>query len=91
MSIEEINVLEEEDKNSGKVLCVQYVLVEQVICLVYGEEGLQAVKCIIECLFSGFLSVLSEVDFEQLVQDGVLMVEMEKGVDLMQVLVDFEL
>lgn len=90
MDIEEINVLEEEDKNSGKVLCVQYVLVEQVMCLVYGEEGLVVVKWIIECLFSGLLSVLSEVDFEQLVQDGVLMVEMEKGVDLMQVLVDVE-
>lgn len=91
MSIEEINVLEEEDKNSGKVSRVQYVLAEQVIRLVYGEEGLQAVKRIIECLFSGFLSALSEADFEQLAQDGVSMVEMEKGVDLMQVLVDFEL
>lgn len=37
------------------------------------------------------LSALSEADFEQLAQDGVPMVEMEKGADLMQALVDSEL
>ncbi|STL57922.1 tyrosyl-tRNA synthetase [Escherichia coli] len=45
-------------------------------------------KRITECLFSGSLSALSEADFEQLAQDGVPMVEMEKGADLMQALVD---
>jgi len=48
-------------------------------------------KRITECLFSGSLSALSEADFEQLAQDGVPMVEMEKGADLMQALVDSEL
>ncbi len=57
----------------------------------HGEEGLQAAKRITECLFSGSLSALSEADFEQLAQDGVPMVEMEKGADLMQALVDSEL
>ncbi len=73
----------------------QYVLAEQVTRLVHGEvhgeEGLQAAKRITECLFSGSLSALSEADFEQLAQDGVPMVEMEKGADLMQALVDSEL
>ncbi|EOS9025554.1 S4 domain-containing protein, partial [Escherichia coli] len=91
MSIEEINALEEEDKNSGKAPRAQYVLAEQVTRLVHGEEGLQAAKRITECLFSGSLSALSEADFEQLAQDGVPMVEMEKGADLMQALVDSEL
>ena len=85
MSIEEINALEEEDKNSGKAPRAQYVLAEQVTRLVHGEDGLQAAKRITECLFSG------EADFEQLAQDGVPMVEMEKGADLMQALVDSEL
>lgn len=44
MSIEEINALEEEDKNSGKAPRAQYVLAEQVTRLVHGEEGLQAGK-----------------------------------------------
>lgn len=79
MSIEEINALEEEDKNSGKAPRAQYVLAEQVTRLVHGEEGLQAAKRITECLFSGSLSALSEADFEQLAQDGVPMVEMERA------------
>ncbi|VEA37625.1 tyrosyl-tRNA synthetase [Salmonella enterica subsp. enterica] len=70
--------LEEEDKNSGKAPRAQYVLAEQVTRLVHGEEGLVAAKRITECLFSGSLSALSEADFEQLAQDGVPMVEMEK-------------
>ncbi|MDA5092413.1 tyrosine--tRNA ligase, partial [Klebsiella quasipneumoniae subsp. quasipneumoniae] len=44
MSIEEINALEEEDKNSGKAPRAQYVLAEKVTLLVHGEEGLQAAK-----------------------------------------------
>lgn len=39
MDIEEINALEEEDKNSGKAPRAQYVLAEQVTRLVHGEEG----------------------------------------------------
>ncbi|MBR7347497.1 tyrosine--tRNA ligase, partial [Klebsiella pneumoniae] len=69
----------------------QYVLAEQVTRLVHGEEGLEAAKRITESLFNGNLSDLSEADFEQLAQDGVPMIEMEKGADLLQALVDSEL
>ncbi|MHA0981118.1 tyrosine--tRNA ligase [Kosakonia cowanii] len=91
MDIAEINALEEEDKNSGKAPRAQYVLAEQVTRLVHGDEGLTAAKRITASLFNGTLSDLSEADFEQLAQDGVPMVEMEKGADLMQALVDSEL
>ncbi len=91
MDIVEINALEEEDKNSGKAPRAQYVLAEQVTRLVHGEEGLEAAKRITESLFNGNLSDLSEADFEQLAQDGVPMIEMEKGADLLQALVDSEL
>ena len=91
MDIEEINALEEEDKNSGKAPRAQYVLADEVTKLVHGEEGLAAAKRITASLFNGTLSDLSEADFEQLAQDGVPMVEMEKGADLMQALVDSEL
>lgn len=67
------------------------MLAEQVTRLVHGEEGLVAAKRITESLFNGNLSDLSEADFEQLAQDGVPMIEMEKGADLMQALVDSEL
>ncbi len=91
MDIAEINALEEEDKNSGKAPRAQYVLAEQVTRLVHGEEGLEAAKRITESLFNGNLSDRSEADFEQLAQDGVPMIEMEKGADLLQALVDSEL
>ena len=91
MSIEEINALEEEDKNSGKAPRAQNELAEQVTRLEHGEDGMQAAKRITESLFSGSLSALSEADFDQLAQAGVPMVEMEKGADLMQALVDSEL
>ena len=91
MDIAEINALEEEDKNSGKAPRAQYVLADEVTKLVHGEEGLAAAKRITASLFNGTLSDLSEADFEQLAQDGVPMVEMEKGADLMQALVDSEL
>ncbi len=90
MSIEEINARKKKIKTAVAPRA-QYVLAEQVTRLVHGEEGLQAAKRITECLFSGSLSALSEADFEQLAQDGVPMVEMEKGADLMQALVDSEL
>lgn len=66
-------------QNSGKAPRAQYVLAEQVTRLVHGEEGLEAAKRITESLFNGNLSDLSEADFEQLAQDGVPMIEMEKA------------
>ena len=63
----------------------------QVNAILFGEEGLAAAKRITESLFNGDLAALSEEDFAQLAQDGVPMVEMEKGADLMQALVDSEL
>ena len=91
MSIEEINALEEEDKNSGKAPRAQYVLAEQVTKLVHGEEGLAAAQRITQSLFSGTLSDLSEQDFAQLAQDGMPTAELEIGQDLQQALVNAEL
>ncbi|GAB1440513.1 tyrosine--tRNA ligase [Providencia sp.] len=91
MELDEINALEEEDKNSGKAPRAQYVLAEQVTKLVHGEEGLAAAKRITESLFSGAVSDLTEADFEQLAQDGMPCITLESGADLQQALVDSEL
>ncbi|ROR15330.1 tyrosine--tRNA ligase [Erwinia sp. JUb26] len=91
MSIEEINALEEEDKNSGKAPRAQYVLAEQVTGLVHGAEGLAAAKRITDSLFSGALSDLNEQDLAQLAQDGMPSAELEAGQDLQQALVNAEL
>ncbi|QCT21138.1 tyrosine--tRNA ligase [Jejubacter calystegiae] len=91
LSIEEINALEEEDKNSGAAPRAQYVLAEEVTRLVHGEQGLVAAERITRSLFNGNLGDLTEEDFAQLAQDGVPMIELEKNADLQQALVDSEL
>ncbi|MCE9840895.1 tyrosine--tRNA ligase [Proteus sp. G2618] len=91
MSIEEINALEEEDKNSGQAPRAQRVLAELVTGLVHGEEGLIAAKRITESLFSGAITDLTQADLEQLAQDGMPTIELEKGSDLQQALVNAEL
>lgn len=91
MSIEEINALEEEDKNSGQAPRAQRVLAEQVTRLVHGEEGLVAAKRITESLFSGAIADLTQADLEQLAQDGMPTIELEKSSDLQQALVNAEL
>ncbi|NHB60566.1 tyrosine--tRNA ligase [Photorhabdus sp. RW14-46] len=88
MNLEDIDALEEEDKNSGKAPRAQYVLAEQVTGMVHGEEGLAAAKRITESLFSGAAADLTEADFAQLAQDGMPVIELEKGADLQQALVN---
>ncbi|NHB91704.1 tyrosine--tRNA ligase [Photorhabdus cinerea] len=88
MSFEDIDALEEEDKSSGKAPRAQYVLAEQVTGMVHGEEGLAAAKRITESLFSGAVADLTEADFAQLAQDGMPVIELGKGADLQQALVN---
>ncbi|MDU6412535.1 MAG: tyrosine--tRNA ligase [Yersiniaceae bacterium] len=91
LSLEEINALEEEDKNSGKAPRAQYVLAEEVTRMVHGEEGLAAARRITASLFSGALGEMTEADFAQLAQDGMPTIELEQDADLQQALVNAEL
>ena len=91
MPLEEINALEEQDRNSGTAPRAQYVLAEQVTRLVHGEAGLAAALRITQCLFSGALQELTANDFEQLAQDGMPAITLQDGADLQQALVDAEL
>ncbi|WP_159566417.1 tyrosine--tRNA ligase [Budvicia diplopodorum] len=91
MTLEEINALEDEDKNSGKAPRAQYVLAENVTRLVHGESGLEAAKRITQSLFSGELNDITEDDFAQLAQDGMPAIALESGADLQQALVNSEL
>ncbi|SFN45978.1 tyrosyl-tRNA synthetase [Izhakiella capsodis] len=88
LSIDEINAIEQEDKNSGKAPRAQWVLAEQVTRLVHGEAGLNAARRITESLFSDTLSVMTQADFEQLAQDGMPTIELKESDDLQQALVN---
>jgi tyrosyl-tRNA synthetase len=91
MSLEDINALEEEDKNSGKAPRAQYVLAEEVTGMVHGAEGLAAAKRITQSLFSGALHDMTEADFAQLAQDGMPTIKLDGEADLQQALVNAEL
>lgn len=91
LSLEEIDALEEEDKNSGKAPRAQYVLAENVTRMVHGAQGLQAAQRITQSLFSGALGDMTEADFAQLAQDGMPAIALEAGADLQQALVAAEL
>lgn len=71
LSVEEIEHIEQKDKESGGKPQGQSVLAREVTKLVHGEEGLKAAERITQALFSGDVDSLSEQDLEQIQQDGL--------------------
>ena len=80
LSVEEIDAIEAADKTSGQKPEAQRILAEQATALVHGQAALEAAQRISHSLFSGSLDALTESDFEQLAQDGVPGVALEKSV-----------
>lgn len=80
LSPAEIKAIEEADKTSGKKPEAQRILAEQATQLVHGEAALAAAQRISESLFSGSLDALTESDLEQLAQDGMPGVQLERSV-----------
>ena len=81
LSVEEIDAIEAADNAGGKKPEAQRILAEQVTELVHGQAALQAAQRISKSLFSGDLDALTEPDFEQLAQDGVPGLMLEKSAD----------
>ena len=79
LSVEEIDAIEATDKASGQKPEAQRILAEQATALVHGQAALEAAQRISHSLFSGSLDALTESDFEQLAQDGVPGVVLEKS------------
>ncbi|WP_410498340.1 tyrosine--tRNA ligase [Chitinibacter sp. S2-10] len=80
LSIAEIDAIEEADKTSGKKPEAQRILAEQVTALVHGATAVEAAQRISQHLFSDSLAALTQNDFEQLAQDGMPSVQIEKSV-----------
>lgn len=81
LSVEEIDAIEAADNAGGKKPEAQRILAEQVTELVHGQAALQAAQRISKSLFSDDLDALTESDFEQLAQDGVPGLTLEKSAD----------
>lgn len=79
LSVDEIDAIEAADKASGQKPEAQRILAEQATALVHGHAALEAAQRISHSLFSGSLDALTESDFEQLAQDGVPGVTLEKS------------
>ncbi len=79
LSVGELDAIEAADKASGKKPEAQRILAEQATELVHGKAALEAAQRISHSLFSGNLETLTESDFEQLAQDGVPGVALEKS------------
>ena len=80
LSVEEIDAIEAADKARGQKPEAQRILAEQATALVHGQAALEAAQRISHSLFAGSLDALTESDFEQLAQDGVPGVTLEKTV-----------
>jgi tyrosyl-tRNA synthetase len=78
LSVAEIQAIEAADRDSGRKPEAQRVLAEQATELVHGKAALEAAQRISLSLFSGRVDTLTESDFEQLAQDGVPGVTLEK-------------
>lgn len=89
MSIEEIDALEEQDRQATGRPQAQSVLAREATRLVHGDQGLAAAERISQALFSGDVTELTEEDFVQLAQDGLPTTQIEAASKpLLEVLVD---
>jgi tyrosyl-tRNA synthetase len=79
LPVDSINQIEATDKASGTKPEAQRILAEEATRLVHGEVALLAARRITECLFSGQLADLTENDLEQLAQDGMPGIQLDKA------------
>ncbi|WMY96208.1 MAG: tyrosine--tRNA ligase [Arsenophonus sp.] len=85
--IDEIDILQKENKNSHKKFRAQFLLAEKITKFVHGNENLEAAKRITKNLFFNNIDNLSIKDFVQLGQDGVPMIKLNVGANLQQALI----
>ena len=78
LSVAKIEEIEAADKASAGKPEAQRVLAEQMTGLVHGKAACDAAQRIGQSLFSGSVDALTESDFEQLAQDGVPGVTLER-------------
>ena len=78
LPVTRIAEIEAADQASGTKPEAQCILAEEATRLVHGEVALMAARRISACLFSGELSDLTENDLEQLAQDGMPGVQIDK-------------
>ena len=79
LPVDRINEIEAADQANGGKPEAQRILAEEATRLVHGEVALMAARRISASLFSGDLADLTENDLEQLAQDGMPGVQLDKA------------
>jgi len=79
LPVTRIAEIEAADQASGSKPEAQRILAEEATRLVHGAAALEAAQRISQCLFSGDLATLTENDLEQLAQDGMPGVQLDKS------------
>lgn len=79
LPVDRIKEIEAADLASGSKPEAQRILAEEATRLVHGEVALMGARRISESLFSGQLADLTENDLEQLAQDGMPGVQLDKS------------
>lgn len=78
LSVTEIAAIEAADQASGSKPQAQRILAEQVTDIVHGQTAVEAAQRISHSLFSDNLAALTESDLEQLAQDGMPGIVLER-------------
>ncbi|UUM32924.1 tyrosine--tRNA ligase [Vibrio japonicus] len=87
LSVEQIENIEQQDKESEGKPQAQRILAEQVTQFVHGEEGLASAQRITQALFDGDLKTLNQSEISQLELDGLPSYQVEATLDMAEVLV----
>lgn len=87
LSVEQIENIEQQDKESEGKPRAQRILAEQVTQFVHGKEGLASAQRITQALFDGDLKTLNQSEISQLELDGLPSYQVEATLDMAEVLV----
>lgn len=79
LSVAEIAAIQAADQCSGTKPEAQRILAEQVTAIVHGQAAVEAAQRISHSLFSDNLAALTESDLEQLAQDGMPGIALERS------------
>lgn len=90
-SLDEIQNIEEEDKNSGKKPIAQQLLAEEMTLLVHGKDALDSVLRMNHALFTAEFNQLSIIDFNELKADGTPFLQISERTPLVDLLISTEL
>ncbi|CAL4319345.1 Tyrosine--tRNA ligase [Buchnera aphidicola (Eriosoma grossulariae)] len=87
LNYSEILKIEQEGIKFGNIIKDRIFLAKEITNTVHGISGVAAAVRITECLFSGDLNQMTELDFEQLKQDGMPAIDLFGSEDLVTALV----